>query len=397
MKTARIHFPHVLTRRLALLTALTTMVFASAATANAATGAGTGTDVSPDAGWQQFETDGGVGGTSVTGPFHFESAALTKVTVTDAYCRGDVFSVLDNGAVLGDTATVPEELQNCSPRFYLSDIVRADASMLDSAFSHGTFYVGPGSHALEFVNKEIWNGTDAGSKAFFRLETVPLDKTDCKVGGWENFGTLFANQGECVSLSNMLRHRTAANVGAVTFAASPFGTVARGLTPPEPNWHRWTGGTFFGPPTTYGALNTVPLTQPNPGREVLTTTVPVALSATDFQNPAFVTATVTMTALPQFVSFIAVGQYGSLGNTAWELVDDPAIVDKSLTTSWTFRSTAPITPGEEYDPIVISLNAGNSSPLPVVYNFGLPMTAIVSAAADGYATGTGSGWYLPLQ
>ena len=96
----------------------------------------------------------------------------------------------------------------------------------------GAFYVGPGSHSLDFVNKAIWNGTDSGSVAFFRLETVSLTKADCKANGWASFGTMFENQGQCVALSNRLQHQTAANVGTVTFAGIPFGTVARGLTPP---------------------------------------------------------------------------------------------------------------------------------------------------------------------
>jgi len=395
MQTTRIRSHHAMIRRLATLAAFAAMVFGSAATANASTDAGLGTEVTPDAGWQQFETDGGVGGTSSTGPFNFESTKLTKVTVTDAYCHGDEFSVLDNGGHLGDTSAVPEDLINCSPRFYLSDTVRADASMADPTFSHGTFYVGPGSHSLEFANKTIWNGTDAGSVAYFRLETVLLDKADCKVGGWESFGTLFANQGQCISLSNALQHQTAANVGTVTFETSPFGTAARGLTPPEPNWHKWASPRIF-QPVTYTALRTTPITQKDPGREVLTTTVPVSLTAAGSANPAVVTATLTMSGQPQFVSLIAVGQYGSLGNAAWELVGDPTLSTPSMDTTWTFRSTAPVTPGVEYDPIVVSFSfASTSAVTSAVYNFAFPTTAIVSATADGYVAGTGSGWYLP--
>jgi hypothetical protein len=67
-------------------------------------------------------------------------------------------------------------------------------------------------------------------------------------------------------------------------------------------------------------------------------------------------------------------------------------------TTWTFRSTAPLTPGVAYDPIVISFNIGTNSTFnQVVYTFAKPATATVSASAAGYATGTGSGWYLPQQ
>jgi hypothetical protein len=388
MSTARTHHPRVLTRLLTLLGFLALMVFASATPASAATNA----DL--DAGWQQFATEGGVGGASAAGPYLFESTKLTKVTVTDSYCHGDEFSVLDNGARIGDTSVVPAELHACPARFYLSDTARADASMADPTFSQGAFYVGPGSHSLDFVNKAIWNDTDSGSVAFFRLETVSLTEADCKAGGWASFGTMFENQGQCVALSNTLRHQTAANVGTVTFATSPFGTVARGLTPPSPSWHKWIGP--FAHTTVYDTRRTVPITQADPGREVLTTTVPVSLSGAGAREPAVVTVTMTMTPQPQAFTFVATGQYGSLGNTAWELVGNPTISDPSLVTTWTFRSTAPVTPGVHYDPIVISFDNGDNSTFnDAVYNFSHPATASVSATADGYATGTGSGWYLP--
>ena len=313
--------------------------------------------------------------------------------VTDSYCHGDEFSVFDNGALIGDTSVIPAELHTCPTRFYLSDTARADVSMADPTFSHGAFYVGPGSHSLEFVNKVIWNGTDTGSVAFFRLETAPLTESECKAKGWEDFGTLFKNQGQCVALSNTLQHLTTVNVGTVTFAASPFGTVARGLTPPAPSWHKWIGP--FAHATTYDTRRAVPITQAA-GREVLTVTVPVSLSGAGAGNPAVVTATMTMTTQDRFFSFVPTGQYGSLGNTAWELVGDPAISDPSMVTTWTFRSTAPVTRGATYDPIVISFDIGDNSTFnDAVYSFFRPEAASVSASAAGYATGTGSGWYLP--
>jgi hypothetical protein len=378
------------TRLLAVLASLPLLVLVSATTASATTAAPV------DAGWQQFTTEGGVGGTSVAGPYLFQSTKLTKVTVTDSYCHGDAFSVLDNGTHIGDTADIPAELRTCPTRFYLSDTARADASMADPTLSHGVFYVGPGSHSLQFVNKTIWNGTDGGSKAFFRLETASLTKADCKADGWESFGALFQNQGQCVALSNSLQHLTEANVGTVTFAASPFGTVARGLTPPAPSWHTWIGP--FAHATTYDTRRTVPRTQADPGREVLTVTVPVSLSGAGAGDPAVVTVTMTMTPQDQAFSFVPAAQYGSLGNSAWELVGDPTISDPSMVTTWTFRSTAPVARGAEYDPIVISFDTGDNSTFNhVVYNFAKPATVSASATAAGYATGTGSGWYLPSR
>lgn len=353
-----------------------------------------GSRVAPDSGWQSFQTDGGVGGTSLDGPYTFWSSTLTKVTVTDAYCHGDAFSVVDWRKRLGDTASVPEDLRNCSPRFYLSDIARADASMTDPTFSHGTFYLAPGFHSLNFANKTIWNGTDPGSIAFFRLESTPLTFADCQADGWKSFGTLFKNQRQCLAVAAVTKLPTTTNVGPVVFATSPFGTAARGLTPPAPNWHKWTGPIFHA--TTYATRRTTPITQADPGREVLTVTAPVSLSGLLARRPAVTTVTLKMTPQPQITSLIGVGQYGSLGNSAWELVGDPVIADSSKETTWTFRSTAAITPGKAYDPIVISFDIGSPSAVTdAVYNFARPMTASASAAAKGYGTGTGSGWYQP--
>lgn len=194
--------------------------------------------MTPDAGWQGFQTDGGVGGASVDGPYTFWSSALTKVTVTGAYCHGDEFSVVDGHKRLSDTSPVTETLRNCSPRFHLSDIARADASMSDPTFSHGTFYLAPGSHSLNFVNKTIWNNTDPGSIAFFCLETTPLTFADCRAGGWKNFGTLFKSQCQCLLVATVTKLPTTTNVGPVSFATSPFGTAARGLTLPTPRRRR---------------------------------------------------------------------------------------------------------------------------------------------------------------
>ena len=172
--------------------------------------------------------------------------------------------------------------------------------MADPTFSQGAFYVGPGAHSLEFVNKAIWNGTDSGSDAFFRLETVSLTKADCKAGGWENFGTLFANQAQCVPLSNAQQHLTAANVGAVTFAGVAFRHCCSW---PDASRRAGTRGWVVPSPTrrTYDTRMTVPTTQAA-GNEVLTVTVPVSLSGTGAGNAAVATVTMTMTPQDRFFS-----------------------------------------------------------------------------------------------
>jgi hypothetical protein len=39
----------------------------------------------------------------------------------------------------------------------------------------------------------------AGSKTTYDFEVRPTTAADCKNGGWQNYGTTFANQGDCVS------------------------------------------------------------------------------------------------------------------------------------------------------------------------------------------------------
>ena len=104
----------------------------------------------------------------------------------------------------------------------------------------------------------------------------------------------------------------------------------------------------------------------------------------------------TMTPQPQAFSFVATGQYGSLGNTAWELVGDPTISVPSTRDDLDLPFDRTRHPRSDYDPIVISFDNGDGSTFnDAVYNFAHPATASVSASADGYATSTGSGWYLP--
>jgi len=189
------------------------------------------TTVQPDGSWQRIITQGGVDGGTKDGPYEFTTtAAVTKILVLDAFCHGDEFHVFDNGVLLGDTShvTVAED-DNCPFTLFLPEVPgRPNAALADDGFSRGEFYVAPGHHSLEVTNKVVSDilPTSMGTGAYFRLETVSLDKADCKVGGWEEFGTLFTNQGQCISLSNELNHMSAVDVGDVAFAASPFDTTA---------------------------------------------------------------------------------------------------------------------------------------------------------------------------
>ena len=159
------------------------------------------TKITVDSGWQSFMTGGGVDGASTGGPWVFTSTTVAKVTVTDAFCRGDEFRVYDRDVLLGETSEVESEFPACPFELFFPALARADAALADPGFSHGVFFVAPGTHAIEFENKALWSETTSGTGAFFRVDSVTVAKSDCKNGGWMNYGNLFKNHGQCASLA----------------------------------------------------------------------------------------------------------------------------------------------------------------------------------------------------
>jgi hypothetical protein len=157
------------------------------------------TKINPDAGWQSFITGGGLDGASTAGPWVFTNTAITKITVTDAFCRGDEFRVYDKDRLIGETSEVASDFPACPFELFFPAEARADAALADPGFSHGVFYLARGSHAIEFENKALWSDTSTGTGAFFRLDSVTVNKDDCRNGGWANYGDLFKNQGQCIS------------------------------------------------------------------------------------------------------------------------------------------------------------------------------------------------------
>ncbi len=182
-------------RLVATISAAVLVAFATAAVANATT------KITVDSGWQSFITGGGIDGASTAGPWVFTSTTVARVTVTDAFCRGDEFRVYDKDVLLGETSDVASEFPACPFELFFPALARADAALADPAFSHGVFFVAPGTHAIEFENKALWSETSTGTGAFFRVDSVTVAKTDCKNGGWMNYGNLFKNQGQCSSLA----------------------------------------------------------------------------------------------------------------------------------------------------------------------------------------------------
>ena len=138
-------------KRLALLAVAVLAIAVTTGVANATT------KINVDAGWQSFITGGGVDGASTAGPWVFTNTTVTKVTVTDAFCRGDEFRVYDKDVLIGQTSEVESDFPACPFELFFPAEARADAALADPGFSHGVFYLAPGSHAIEFENKALWS------------------------------------------------------------------------------------------------------------------------------------------------------------------------------------------------------------------------------------------------
>lgn len=179
-------------RLIATLGAAVLVAFAAAGAANATT------KITVDSGWHSFITGGGLDGASTAGPWVFTTSTVAKVTVTDAFCRGDEFRVYDKDVLLGSTSEVASDFPACPFELFFPAEARADAALADPGFSHGVFFVGPGSHAIEFENRALWSDASTGTGAFFRVDSITVNKGDCKNGGWMNYGSLFKNQGQCL-------------------------------------------------------------------------------------------------------------------------------------------------------------------------------------------------------
>jgi len=168
----------VLAKALVLICAFAIAAVAASTAGAAALVAGT---------WQSFGF-AGTGWTATGSPFTVSSPTAAIVTVTDAFCGGDRFTVSDGATELGTTSLVPVE--GCPG----TNITDPDLALASPAYSHGFFAVGAGAHSIGVVASTSPYG---GGAAFIRYDTLTADM--CKKGGWMTFAPLFKNQGDCVS------------------------------------------------------------------------------------------------------------------------------------------------------------------------------------------------------
>lgn len=130
-------------------------------------GASSADPITVDAGWSLFSWSGSVNVPAFATPvFTFSSAAPTTVRITDAFCRGDRFTVYDNEASLGDTPAVA--IDECPAPEELSD---PDAAFADPSYSSATFVLGAGTHSLAV---QALNNPFGGGAAFLRVDSIPV-------------------------------------------------------------------------------------------------------------------------------------------------------------------------------------------------------------------------------
>ncbi len=97
-------------------------------------------------GWHSFTWFGGNGAPIAQGPFTFTATSVSVVTVTDAFCAGDVFGVTEGGLPIGlNTSAVAVDLP-CVP-----SVGSPDVALLERRYSHGRYFLLPGFHSIELT------------------------------------------------------------------------------------------------------------------------------------------------------------------------------------------------------------------------------------------------------
>jgi hypothetical protein len=147
-------------RRASILVSAAALILGVTGTASAATA------ISVGDGWHTFTWVGGNGAGAQQDPFTFFSPGFAIVTVTDAFCAGDVFSLTDFGRRLGSTSSVRVDQSCTSPS--AND---PGSAMMDRSYSHsqGNYILGPGPHAIEITAAVSPFGSGG---AFIRVDSL---------------------------------------------------------------------------------------------------------------------------------------------------------------------------------------------------------------------------------
>jgi hypothetical protein len=96
-------------------------------------------------------------------PWTFTLASGSRVTITDAFAAGDIFTLYDFGVPQGSTTFVLAG----GPVTGISDPVVALGNL---DLSHGFFSLGPGAHSLEIQVVQNATSSPSGGAAYFRVD-----------------------------------------------------------------------------------------------------------------------------------------------------------------------------------------------------------------------------------
>jgi hypothetical protein len=113
--------------------------------------------------WTVFDF-GGVGSVSIL--FTFESKVPVLLRVTDAFCRGDEFTVFDRGLPIFDTSTVGTD-PSCDD---VPLVDKGPAAWGDQSYSKGKMLLEPGRHR---VKMKVTEGPFTFGSAFLRIDKRP--------------------------------------------------------------------------------------------------------------------------------------------------------------------------------------------------------------------------------
>jgi trimeric autotransporter adhesin len=144
----------------------------------------------PPGNWTPFSWSGGDGAVADGSPFAVNAAAPVVFSVTDAFCRGDRFTISDGATTLGTTSAVA--VMACpSP----GDTADPAVAFTDPSYSHGTFALAAGSHSIGIV---VSTSPFGGGGAFRRVDAMTT--AHCTGEGWATFTyPAFASEADCIA------------------------------------------------------------------------------------------------------------------------------------------------------------------------------------------------------
>lgn len=99
--------------------------------------------------------------------YRFSSSTPVLLRVTDAFCRGDEFRVLDRGYAIFTTSVVGTD-PSCDD---VPHVTRGRPAWVDQSYSKGRFVLQPGRHAVKI---RITDSPFGGAGAFLRIDRLSV-------------------------------------------------------------------------------------------------------------------------------------------------------------------------------------------------------------------------------